>query len=321
MHDQLYDQTDDQLGAVREDETVSQQPSSRPQSKAAVVAFSLRGTLMSTTTDTLSACEPDSLLGRVAAASALGGGDNDHRPIFIDCSAADFNLVLDYLCFGAVPGDAPTRERLASVAGRLRMPLLRAACLQTREGGRVGHSEQQTKDTHAVLDAETRHAAIAEMKVLVDFVMDAGRRSTYNPCDDKRARCRWAIERHAQLDRLVFGHPLSAADRKHLHNELATLRAFIIEDKRTRAPVIPDSVEADVIDWAKRRHKRIDDLLLAQMCTVASPTCEAPTPSSDRSASSVLASVARRTGDGVALGMGAVVGVLAVVAIIKAANQ
>lgn len=262
----------------------SQSPAeSKPSS---VVTFDLRGTRMRTTTETLAACEPGSLLTHLASLARDDG--NDDEPIFVDCSPVDFTLVIDHLCYGIVPADAETRRRLACVADRLHMPALAAAC---RDG-------QETAPGH--------RAAIAEMDELAKFIMASGRSAAY--CREKERerldRCHWAIDRHHHLHKSLSMHPLTPGDRKRLCSEATMLRAYILDAK-----VANGKVGRAAVHWAKWRHSRIGAIL-----TPPSSPSVAPLPSPAVPASTIetngcaqwawLCRSVGLVGGGVALGVG-----------------
>ncbi|BCU03223.1 BTB domain containing protein [Pandoravirus japonicus] len=242
-------------------------------SPASIVTFDLRGTAVRTTTETLAACEPGSLLAHLASP-----GCNDRGPVFVDCSPGDFMLVVDHLCYGAVPADVETRQRLACVADRLHMPALAAACRDDRVSGAPGH-----------------RAAIAEMNELAKFIMASGRITTGCRTKERERldRCYWAIDRHDHLDQSLSARPLTTADRRRLCDETAALRTYILDAK-----IANGKVGRAALHWAKCRHARIHDILAA--ASRAPPTAVA--------AAGTRWAWARRSaglvGDGAAIGVG-----------------
>lgn len=270
------------------------------QSKSSsIVTFDLRGTLMRTTTETLSACEPGSLLAHLALATR-----DDHEAVFVDCSPADFTLVVDYLCYGTVPSAAETRTRLACVADRLRMPALRAACAP---------SDQEV--------APAIRAAIVEMDQLAKFIMASGRRVTAPAAcrereeSERRDRCQWAVERHDRLDQFLSAHPLTLRDRKRLCDEATALRVYILDAKITN-----EKAGRDALRWAKHRYSRIGAILTPPppsppSSSPAAPTGAAATSDNGRAPWARVRRGVGLFGDGVAIGVGICFGFMVVAAV------
>ncbi|AGO83461.1 BTB domain containing protein [Pandoravirus salinus] len=263
---------------------------------SSIVTFDLRGTHMRTTTETLSACEPGSLLAHLASATR-----DDDEPVFVNCSPADFTLVVDYLCYGTVPSAAETRMRLACVADRLCMPTLRAACA-------VDNAQE---------DGPAIRAAIVEMDELAKFIMASGRKATTHATfhekeSERRDRCQWAVERHDRLDQFLSTRPLTPRDHKRLCNEATTLRAYILDAKTTS-----EKTGRDALQWAKHRYSRIGAILTPppSSSSLAAPASAAGAPATSGAPWARVRRGAGLLGDGMAIGVGICFGFMVVAAV------